>query len=155
MLGLGWPELLVIALVGFFVFGPERLPALARDAARMIKQLRVMADGATAELRSQLPSASEFGLDEVRSLRDLHPKAMLGRALFDDEEGPDLFGDRQPRETTVTAGGGGGAWAAPQQPVAAAAPVTAAAPVSMAKEAYGQPAVREAGAPPPYDLDAT
>lgn len=143
MLGLGWPELLVIALVGFFVFGPERLPTLARDAARMIKQLRAMADGATAELRSQLPSASEFGLDEVRSLRDLHPKAMIGRALFDDQDGPDLFGDREP--ASVTAGGGGGAWAAPPQPE----------PVSMAKETYGRPVAREAGTPPPYDLDAT
>lgn len=144
MLGLGWPELLVIALVGFFVFGPERLPSLARDAARIIKQLRAMADGASAELRAQLPSAAEFGLDEVRSLRDLTPAAMLGKALFDDERGPDLFGTRGPAEarttTSVTAASGGGG---------------VSAPVATSKQSYGRPVARAAGAPPPYDLDAT
>ena len=148
MLGFGWPELFLIGLVGFFIFGPERLPTLARDAARMLKQLRVMADGASAELRSQLPSASEFGLDEVRSLRDLHPKALLGRALFDDENGPDLFGTRTAETTpapSVVAGGGGGQLANP----------VTAAPVSMSKESYHRPVVRENGTPPPYDLDAT
>jgi sec-independent protein translocase protein TatB len=154
MLGLGWPELLLIGIVGFFIFGPERLPTLARDAARVLKQLRAMADGASAELRSQLPSASEFGLDEVRSLRDLHPKAMIGRALFDDEAGPDLFGDRQAARAASTnqargggghgvgGGGGGGRGAA-----GGAAP--------SRKESFGQLVPREAGAPPPYDLDAT
>ncbi len=146
MLGFGWPELFLIGIVGFFIFGPERLPTLARDAARMLKQLRIMADGASAELRSQLPSASEFGLDEVRSLRDLHPKAMLGRALFDDENGPDLFGTRAPAPApSVVAGGGGGQLANP----------VPAAPVPTAKEAYHRPVARADGAPPPYDLDAT
>ena len=145
MLGLGWPELLLIGLVGFFVFGPERLPTLARDAARMLKQLRVMADGASAELRAQLPSASEFGLDEVRSLRDLHPKTMLTRALFDSDEAPDLMGDGTTRPvtrtaTTATAGTGGGGLAAPV--------------LAAAKAGYGASA-RTAGTPPPYDLDAT
>ncbi len=151
MLGLGWPELLLIGLVGFFVFGPERLPTLARDAARMLKQLRTMADGASAELRSQLPSASEFGLDEVRTLRDLHPKTLVSRALFDSDQAPDLLG----RGGKRTAAG------------AAAAVVTAAAggrtrpaagrsgaPAGSAKAGYAA-ATRAVGTPPPYDLDAT
>lgn len=148
MLGFGWPELLVIGLVGFFIFGPERLPTLARDAARILKQLRTMADGASAELRSQLPSASEFGLDEVRSLRDLHPKAMIGRALFDDEAGPDLFGDRQARAPKVAAG-------AVARKASPGRTTGAAAPAGQRKESFGHVAPRDAGAPPPYDLDAT
>jgi sec-independent protein translocase protein TatB len=149
MLGLGWPELMIIALVGFFVFGPERLPTLARDAARMITQLRAMADGASAELRAQLPSAAEFGLDEVRSLRDLHPRTLVSRALFDSDEMPDLLGDGPATPTptparTVTVGGGGGALAGP---------TTAAA--GSVKDSYARSAVRAPGTPPPYDLDAT
>jgi len=139
MFGLDLPQMLLLALVGFVCVGPERLPTLARDAGRMLRQLRQMADGASAELRAQLPNAEEYGLGNVQSLRDLNPKAILGRALFDDEDGPDLFGDRPVRVAEARAAdpvyGGGGSLAAPT--------------ISRA------PVVRTPGAPPPYDLDAT
>jgi sec-independent protein translocase protein TatB len=137
--GLDLPQLLLLALVGFVCVGPERLPTLARDAGRMLRQLRQMADGASAELRAQLPNAAEYGLDNVQSLRDLHPKNLIGKALFDDENGPDLFGDRPAGAVETRAAepvyGGGGALSAP----------------ALART----PVVREAGSPPPYDLDAT
>ncbi|HVV30610.1 MAG TPA: Sec-independent protein translocase protein TatB [Mycobacteriales bacterium] len=85
MFGMGWPEILVCALVGFFVFGPERLPGAARDAARMLKQLRGMAQGVTDEFKQHIPDAEEFGLSDIRDLRDLHPKRVMSRALFDDD----------------------------------------------------------------------
>lgn len=133
MFGLGLPELLIIGLVAFVIFGPERLPTLARDAGRMLRQLKAMADNASSELRAQIPNAAEYGLDDVQSLRDLHPKRVLTRALFDSDEAPDLLGD----------GTGTPARAPQSEPRPAAA---GAAPVLVA---------REAGAPPPYDLDAT
>lgn len=88
MLGLNWPELLVIALVGFFVFGPERLPGKAREAAQMVRKLREMAQSATDDLRSQLPEGSELGLTDLRDLRDLHPRRIMSRALFEDDQPP-------------------------------------------------------------------
>lgn len=41
---LGGGEILVLILVGLIVFGPERLPTVARDAAKVLRQLR-QADG--------------------------------------------------------------------------------------------------------------
>lgn len=128
MFGLGLPELAIIALVAFVIFGPDRLPTLARDAARLLRRLRAMADDASAELRAQVPNAADYGLDDVRSLADLHPKRLVTRALFDSDEAPDLFGD-----------GAAPALEAPQ--------ATARAATSTI--------VRAPGAPPPYDLDAT
>ena len=84
--GLGWGELLVIGLVGFFIFGPERLPTIARDAARGIRTLRGHADTLTQDLRKDLPNAAELGLDDLRELRDLHPRRLVTRALFDDDD---------------------------------------------------------------------
>jgi len=40
MFGMSSPELTVCALVGFFVFGPERLPGVQRDAARGLNHPR-------------------------------------------------------------------------------------------------------------------
>ncbi len=37
---LGWGELTVILLLALFVFGPERLPGLAQDAGRALRQVR-------------------------------------------------------------------------------------------------------------------
>lgn len=133
MFGLGLPELLIIGLVAFVIFGPERLPTLARDAGRMLRQLKAMADNASSELREQIPNAADYGLDDVQSLRDLHPKRMISRALFDSDEAPDLLDD----------GTGTPSRAPRSEPTLAPA---SAAPVLVA---------REAGTPPPYDLDAT
>lgn len=134
MFGLGLPELLVIGLVAFVIFGPERLPTLARDAGRMLRQLKTMADNASSELREQIPNAADYGLDNVQSLSDLRPKRMLTRALFDSDDAPDMLGE-----------GTGTPARAPQTEPAPAVPASAA-PVTVA---------REAGALPPYDLDAT
>jgi sec-independent protein translocase protein TatB len=89
--GLGWAEVLVIGLVAFFVFGPERLPGMARDAARLIRQLREMAQGVGDDLKQHMPEKDGYGLeefrevrDEFRDLRDLNPKRMVTKAFFDD-----------------------------------------------------------------------
>lgn len=75
----GFGELLLIGLVGLIVLGPERLPKYAKDAGRLIRQLRAMAHNATSELRNEL--GPEFkDLDP----RDLNPREML-RRLVEDE----------------------------------------------------------------------
>lgn len=77
----GWGEILVLLLIGLFVFGPERLPKVARDAGRMLRELRRMANNAQADLRTQL--GPEFADLDVRSL---HPRAFVQKHLFDDED---------------------------------------------------------------------
>jgi sec-independent protein translocase protein TatB len=79
-------EIVILGLLGFFIFGPERLPKVAADAARVVRQLRDMARGATEELRSELgPDVEALHLAELRDLKDLHPRNFARSVLADDE----------------------------------------------------------------------
>jgi sec-independent protein translocase protein TatB len=54
-------DLLVLAVVGVLVFGPERLPGLASDAARMIRTVRELLAGTRTQLRDELgPEFADF-----------------------------------------------------------------------------------------------
>lgn len=80
---LGWPEILVLAVLGLIIFGPDRLPKAIRDAGRMLRELRVMARGAASDLKSELgPEMADL------DLRSLHPRRFVENALFgeDDDE---------------------------------------------------------------------
>jgi sec-independent protein translocase protein TatB len=71
----GAQELLVIAVVALLVFGPDRLPELARNAAKVINRLRAETDRSVGELKR---AAQAEGLDrewrdvadELRTTRD-------------------------------------------------------------------------------------
>ena len=43
MMGIGFAEFMVIGVVALLVFGPDRLPDFARQAGRMVRQLRKLA----------------------------------------------------------------------------------------------------------------
>ena len=78
---LGPFEIVVLVLVGLVVFGPERLPELAKDAARRVKTLRELAQGARTQLRDELgPSLGDI------DLRSLNPRVALQKAIFDDPD---------------------------------------------------------------------
>lgn len=77
----GWSELLLLAVIGLVVLGPERLPKAAADAARMLRQLRAMARNATADLKAELgPEMADL------DLASLHPRRMVQSMLLDDDE---------------------------------------------------------------------
>ena len=79
----GWAELVVLAVVGLIVFGPERLPKAAADAARAVRQLRTLARGAAADLKAELgPEMAEL------DLASLHPRRFVASVLDDDEPAP-------------------------------------------------------------------
>ena len=87
MFGVGLTEMAVIAFVAILVFGPERLPDLARQAAQIVKQVRRMANTARDELRAELgPEYADL------ELRDLDPREIVKRhiaeALEEDEDEP-------------------------------------------------------------------
>jgi len=78
---LGWEEILVLAVLGLIIFGPDRLPKAAADAARLMRQLRAMARGAANDLRAELgPEMADL------DLRSLHPRRFVEDALFGDDE---------------------------------------------------------------------
>ncbi len=81
VLNLGPFEIAVLVIVAVLVFGPDKLPTLAKDAARMVRTLRDLTQGARTQLRDEL--GPEFGdLD----LRSLNPRTALQRALLDDDD---------------------------------------------------------------------
>lgn len=123
-------KIAVLILVALVVFGPERLPELAKDAARMIKTLQELAQGARVQLRDELgPELADF------DLRSLNPRAALQKALFTDD-------DDEQRPTP----------AAPRQPAAhAAQPTEPVEPEAVSRSI--QPLGRAEAVP--YDADAT
>jgi sec-independent protein translocase protein TatB len=102
MFNVGPMELLVLAVLGLIVLGPDRLPGLARDAARMIKTLRDLSTGARTQLREEL--GPEFAdLD----LRSLNPGTALQRLLLGEDDDPrppsDSAAKPAPQTSTGTA----------------------------------------------------
>ena len=78
---LGWGEILVILLVGMFVFGPERLPGVARDAGKMLRQLRAMANGVRDDIRTELgPEVADL------DLASLNPRTFVAKHLLADDD---------------------------------------------------------------------
>jgi sec-independent protein translocase protein TatB len=87
MFNIGPVELLVLALVGLIVLGPERLPGLVRDATRVLRQLRDMATGARNQLKNELgPEFSDVDLQALRDLRALNPRTAIQRAILGDDD---------------------------------------------------------------------
>jgi sec-independent protein translocase protein TatB len=85
---IGPGEFLVLAIVAVIVLGPDRLPGLARDAARMLRTLRELATGARTQLREELgPEFADLDLSELRELRNLNPRTALQRAILGEEDG--------------------------------------------------------------------
>jgi sec-independent protein translocase protein TatB len=75
----GFGEVMVIAIIALFVVGPERLPKLAADAGRMLRQFRNMARNATSSVREEL--GPEFA--DVK-FEDLNPRSFVRKHLLDD-----------------------------------------------------------------------
>lgn len=76
MFGVGLPEFAVIAFVAVLVFGPDRLPDLARQAGQMMRKARAFANSARDELRSELgPEYADL------ELRDLDPRTIVKKHI--------------------------------------------------------------------------
>lgn len=90
MFNVGPMELVLLALVGLIVLGPDKLPGLAREAGQMLRTLRDLATGARSQLKNELgPEFADVDLSALNDLRSLNPRTAITRALFnDDEEAP-------------------------------------------------------------------
>ena len=78
MFGVGLPEFAVIVVVAILVFGPDRLPDLARQAAVMIRKARQLANAARDELREELgPEYSDL------ELTDLDPRTIVRKHIME------------------------------------------------------------------------
>ena len=78
---LGWGELTAILLLALFVFGPERLPGLAQDAGRTLRQVRNYLRGVTDDIKTELgPEVGDL------DLASLHPKRFVADLMKDDDD---------------------------------------------------------------------
>ncbi len=81
LLDINAPEFVLLMVIAVILFGPERLPDLARKAARLLRYLRTVAGSAQQQLSKEL--GPEF---ENVDFRDLNPKAFVQKHLLDDVE---------------------------------------------------------------------
>jgi sec-independent protein translocase protein TatB len=79
MFDIGAPEILVLAVLAVIFFGPDKLPQLARKAAKALRYVRQMAGSAQNQLRGEL--GPDF--DDL-DFRDLNPKAFVQKHLLAD-----------------------------------------------------------------------
>ena len=89
MFDIGAPEFLVLAIAALFIFGPDRLPDIARQAARGIRQVRSMANNARRELGREL--GPEF---EDLDIADLNPRNFVRKHVLSGIDEDDLRVDR-------------------------------------------------------------
>ena len=85
MFDIGLGEILILAVLGLLIFGPERLPRAAADAAKMMRNVRAMASNARKDLADSAGVDLSDAKDALRDLRDLHPRNMVA-GIFDDTD---------------------------------------------------------------------
>ncbi|MCU1636305.1 MAG: Sec-independent protein translocase TatB [Cryobacterium sp.] len=88
MFGLTFEKILLIGIIAVFLLGPERLPHYAAQLARLVRQLRAMANGAKDRMRDEM--GPEFDDLDWKKLdpRQYDPRRIIREALLDDGEEP-------------------------------------------------------------------
>ena len=81
LLDIGTGELLALIVIAAVLLGPEKVPALAKKAGRLIRFLRRVANTATDQIKTEL------GADyEDLDISGLKPKNLVRNLLHDDME---------------------------------------------------------------------
>jgi sec-independent protein translocase protein TatB len=87
MFDIGIGEIILMAVVGLLIFGPDRLPKAAADAAKWLTQIRAMATGARKDLVDSAGLDLTETVETVKSLQEFHPRR-LATSLFNDAPAP-------------------------------------------------------------------
>lgn len=91
MFDVGLPEIVMIMVVAIFVFGPDRIPEVARQAGKFVRTARQLIDNARREIGDELGS----------DLRDLDPREMVRKVIEDDDDDDE---PRRPGHRPLNAG---------------------------------------------------
>ncbi|MEN9325244.1 MAG: hypothetical protein RL414_998 [Actinomycetota bacterium] len=76
MFGIGAGEFAALIVLALILVGPDRLPHVAADAAKLMKRLKGLANSATEELRENLGP----GFEDLQ-VTDLNPKKFIAKTL--------------------------------------------------------------------------
>ncbi|MGZ4480015.1 MAG: sec-independent translocase [Nocardioidaceae bacterium] len=99
MFGIGLPELTVIIIVAVVVFGPDRLPEFARQAGRMVRQIRKFTQAARDDIRAELgPEFADF------ELSDLDPRKAVRKHILEAWEEDDEPAQKRPGQRPLQTG---------------------------------------------------
>ncbi|WP_067456956.1 sec-independent translocase [Actinomadura macra] len=80
MFDVGLGEMAVLVVLALVIFG-DKLPQVAGQAGRMLRQFREMANSAKADLQEGLgPEFKDF------DIADLNPKTFVRKHLFEDDD---------------------------------------------------------------------
>ena len=91
---IGWGEIAVLALAALLIFGPDRLPSVAHDAASALRRARSAATGLRGQIDDGL--ADDFAALHAFDLGRYRPKELIREHLLGTEDAP-LADDRHPR----------------------------------------------------------
>ena len=81
MFDLSFTKILVLAVIALVIFGPDQLPKIARQAGQALRDLRLIAERAKADLEEGLgPEFRDFDIN------DLNPKNFVRKHLWEDFE---------------------------------------------------------------------
>ena len=87
MFGISGGEFITLVVLALILIGPDRLPTVSRDAARIIVKFRGYLQGFTDEMKSNLGP----GFEDL-SPQDLHPRKFiqkhLSKAIEDVDQAP-------------------------------------------------------------------
>lgn len=64
MFGLGFSEIVVLAVIGLLVLGPEELPKMARNIGRLFNDVKRSADDFKAEIQNHIEPPPKFDYQE-------------------------------------------------------------------------------------------
>jgi sec-independent protein translocase protein TatB len=103
MMGIGFAEFMVIGVVALLVFGPDRLPDFARQAGRMVRQVRHLSRQARDDIRSELgPEYSDFELTDLDPRRAIRKHIM--EAWDEDDDPADRPASKRAPQPTLKPG---------------------------------------------------
>lgn len=88
MFDVGFSEMLLVGLIALLVFGPERLPKVARQAAMWVKKARAMASSVKQEIDRELQ------LQELKETLD-QQKRQMEQIMLVDKLNPPPAPDKQ------------------------------------------------------------
>ena len=89
-------EFLALAALALIVFGPDKLPKVAADVARTLRQLRRMALDAREDVRRELgPELDGLELDGV-PLAELNPRKLVRKHVLTDLDDPEAAEPAEP-----------------------------------------------------------
>jgi sec-independent protein translocase protein TatB len=143
----GGAEIFFLIVLGVVIFGPEKLPDLARKAARIVHYLRGVANNARSTLSTELgPEFADL------SITDLNPKTFVRKHLLDDGQVVVKEVSSVKGEVSGALVAGGAAAAILSAP---GIPSDTSSPTGPAQASAPVPAPVRRIPPPPFDPEAT